>query len=160
MVRATAPGLAPNPRLTPVPATQELLIDICEREAGPTPGCSRGCSRVQDTGIPAVRPRSGFATGRQSQGSATAWQRSDQGNTSCSHPVGPACFGERDRTGYVVLCTRKVTLPAWCVPSGAYHLGFINTEGHGLTGAVSQEAKSSLNLLRDGASQHLSGASL
>lgn len=160
MVRATAPGLAPNPRLTPVPATQELLIDICEREAGPTPGCSRGCSRVQDTSIPAVRPRSGFATGRQSQGSATAWQRSDQGNTSRSHPVGPACFGERDRTGYVVLCTRKVTLPAWCVPSGAYHLGFINTEGHGLTGAVSQEAKSSLNLLRDGASQHLSGASL
>lgn len=79
---------------------QELLIYICKAEAGPT--ASQRCSCVQDTEIPAVPLRPGFAWGRQSWGTVTAWQRSDLGTTSRSLPVGLDCLRGRACPGYMV----------------------------------------------------------
>lgn len=123
MVRAVIFSPVSKSRLTLVPVIQELLIYSCKTEAGPTASC--GCLCVQDTKIPGVSLWSGFAMGRQSQGSVRAWQRGDRGTSSCSPPAGLVCVRERDCTGYEVLCTQKVTLPAsvyidWCVSFGVY----------------------------------------
>lgn len=78
MVRAATFSPISKSRLTLVPVIQELLIYICKTEARPTASC--GCLCVQDTKIPGVHLWSGFAMGRQSQGSVRAWQRGESGN--------------------------------------------------------------------------------
>lgn len=158
MVKAATPGPISNSRLTPVPVTQELLIYICKTEAGPTASCGCSCGRIpkyllstRGQGLPwAGRARGALWLGRGVTRGASAvatlsgWLISGKGIAQ-----GTWCFAHR----------RGPCLP-WRTFFGVYHLGFISTEGHGLMDVVSQEVRNSLKLLRDGASQHLSGARL